>query len=743
MQPPLPLAEYLYSQIDRKKNQLLIFYGFQLLKAINLNDKITLYFEAVSFIAAGMKRIEVARAFNIDYSWLYTLMRIYKKSGYQGILDLRRGPKPKITQDIKDFIIERMIDHYKIYGWKNFRDKITSDVKDKYEVTISYDKLRLTLAPYKDEIKGPTSILLNVEDKKKDNEDENVKMNNDKQTEINFKESTIDELLDNGENNRYAGLLLLNYFIECSGILKDFSKVLKGKMHNIKNIIILIIYMLFSSKLKIENYKELNHKELSQIIDITKYKYPYYIRSKIMNNVSFEDLCTINKIRLKHYIEMEDYSERWIFLDGHVVRYYGRRKTTKGFHQQSHTPVKGRINYFMNSCDGRPLFFEMNDFYNDFREMINKFTSELNKILGEKYKEYLFVFDRGGYSYEEFKHLNDKNIKFCTWAKYDKTKYTMLSLEYNTVVIELKGNKINEPVKKEIQVALVDNNYKIKNPNSKDEWVELRKIVIKNGKKHSSLLTNDYSRSIAELAKAIIFRWREEKSFEIEVKYRGLNDINSYIVEDYSKDLIKKLGYEDNGVKYVESKEYKNYINERRVLKKEIEQSRQKLGESIEERKTLEKIAETKKYKKFVEKIKALKTSISEINEKIKACTKKIKKINVLIDNGFKRLDYTQKFFMDIIKITCSHIDYYIMKVLSTFYKNGRDIYKMIDIILQTQGYIKHNNDGEIVVTLNKLNTKNENEVLKSFITYVNQKKSTLIFDKFKKIIFKINSDFK
>jgi len=718
MQDILPFNKYLYSKIDEGENTIQIFYGLQLLKSLSFECKPLIYLEAVLYVDSGMKKSEVTRAFNFDYSWMYKLMMIYKREGYKGILNIKRGPDKKVTDEIERFIVKRFEHYYEICGGKNFRDSIIEDVVDEYDVHISYETLRTIIKPHKERIK---------EGKLKEKESVPTVSNKEVQ------ENTEDRRMK--KYNRYSGLLLLNTFVKKIPIFKNF-KNLTDKDTVIRNIIALLIYMLFLMKTKIENYKELNHRELSEIIDTKHFTYPEDIRKVIRENLDFKDLMETNKSMSTYYIEKENSKNLWIFLDGHVVRYYGRRKIPKGYHQQSNSAVQGRAHYFMHSSDGRPLYFEINDFYNDFREIINKFIDVMNGIVGNEYKKYLYVFDRGGYGFDEFKYLNDKEVTFASWMKNDRTDYRKLSLEYKSLEINLKGNHVDKPVKKKIYVAIVNDNFKVKNPDCKTEFIVLRKIVIRNGKKHSSFLTNDYSRSIAELANALIFRWREEKSFEVEVKQRGLNDINSYRVESFSKDVIEKLGYEDFGTKYVESDEYKRYTEARKKLKSEIKKHLQKIGGLVEEISSLEKIKESKKYKNALTKIKALKKSVDEINKKIETCDKKIRKIDALIAKDINRLDYTQKFFIDIIRVAYSHMDSDIMKVLSKFYKNGRDIFKLIDIILATGGYIEKDGDGNLVVTLNRLNTKKHNKVLESFIDYVNGENPTLMLDDSKNISF-------
>ena len=724
MQGILPFNEYLYSKIYQGKKIIEIYYGLQLLKILSLEDKPLIYLEAVTYISSGMRKSEIARAFGFDYSWVYKLTKIYEREGCEGILNLKRGPNTKVTEEIERFIVKRFEYYYELQGGKNFRDNIIEDVVDEYDFHISYETLRMTIKPYKERVKqGETKSREHVEQ--------------------NSHEENKDKLPEKQEKsyNRYSGLLLLNTFIKEIPIFQNFKNI-TNKNNIITNIVTLLIYMLFLTKTKIENYKELNHRELSMIIGTEYFTYPEDVRRVLREHLNLNELMETNKLMFKYYVEKEENKDRWIFIDGHVLRYYGRHKIPKGYHQQSNSAVPGRAHYFMHTSDGRPIYFEINDFYNDFREMINKLIGEMKKIAGEKgYRKYLFVFDRGGYSFDEFRYLKDEEkINFATWAKNDRTDYKKLDLGYEEIEIELKGNHIDKPVKKKFYVAVINDNYKIKNPNRKEEFVELRKIVIRNGKKHTSFLTNDYSRSPGELAKALYFRWREEKSFEVEVKYRGLNDINSYRVEDFSDDVIKKLGYEDSGTKYIESDEYKRYTKKRRELKLEIKKQQQKLGKLVEEKKSLEKIKDNKKYKNAIAEIQKLKKSLAAINERIKTSNEKIKKIDALISNRIKRLDYTQKFFIDIIRVVCSHLDSDIMKALSRFYKNGRDIYKMIDIILATGGYIEKNDSGNYVVMLNRLNTKKENNVLKSFIEYVNSQNPTFLLDESKQVLFDLQS---
>lgn len=734
MQTVLPINPLLYSQINAERNELIIYYGVTPLQTINLDDKTSLYINAVNLVLCGMKQSEVAIAFGFDRSWMVRLMRIYRELGYKGIINIKKGYPCKITPEITDYIFERFDYYYEINGLRNFRDTIIDDVSNKYNEKVSYETLRIVLKPHKEEIRNKKATIENngnIENTSVKNEEKSV---SDRDIEI---RDNIDEESTNSYN-RYSGLLLLNSFVNEIPLVENLTKKINNGIEKIKEITILLVYMFFLANTKIENYKELKHRELIEIIDVDNYKYPDDIRRVLRDSLIFEDLMDVNKLMFKFYIEAENHKEMWLFIDGHIIRYFGRKKTTKVYHQQSHCAVTGRVKYYLHSWNGKPLYFEINDSYNDFREIVNKLIDELRKIIGKKHKKYLYIFDRGGYSYEEFNYLDDKEIQFVTWEKGDRTDYKKLNLEYMKVELLLKANKIGEPKKKIIEVAVVDNNHKVVNPENRNEYIELKKLVIKNGKKHSAFLTNAEDRSIEELARAMTFRWREEKGFEVGVKYWGLNDINSYKAEDFSEEAIKRLGYEENGIKYVDSDEYKKYKKEIEKLNREIKKYQQELGKIVEKRKKLSDLKDSEKYQETVTKIDNVREKKKEIGVKINQCTQQVRKLNKLIANDIKRLDYTQKFFIDIIRTACIHIDYNIMKVLSQYYRNGRDIFKMIDIILGTGGYIEHHPDGSLTVSLCRLNTEKENKVLEFFVNYVNNEKPSLIFNKSRKIFFKI-----
>ncbi|MCK4799276.1 MAG: hypothetical protein KAT05_18020 [Spirochaetes bacterium] len=120
-------------------------------------------------------------------------------------------------------------------------------------------------------------------------------------------------------------------------------------------------------------------------------------------------------------------------------------------------------------------------------------------------------------------------------------------------------------------------------------------------------------------------------------------------------------------------------MGDRKKIKLEVSKYQQELGKMVEKEKYLEKLKNKKNYQDIIEKIDGLKTLIGDMTKKIKNTTKQMRKIDQLIANNVKRLDYTQKYFLDILRVACSHIDSNAMKALSRFYKNRRDISIMLD----------------------------------------------------------------
>ena len=340
-----------------------------------------------------MEPTKVASAFHIDRTWLYRLQKIFEKEGYEGIFNLKKGAKPKICQEIVDFIKYKYKIIYEQNGDAGFRDVIIEAVKKEFQKDISYETLRKILKPYKSDIQNQVKAEKSQDGNENIGEAEGsepLELEKEKEPspEIEKKESFIQK---QPVFNRYAGLLLLNPFIKNISIIEKFKEILSGGFEKIKKIIIIVIYMISLSKYKIENYKELVHNEFNQIANSKKFTYPENIRRQLREHITFEEMMEVQRSMLKHYITNEEMKKHWLFIDGHVIKYYGKRKILKMYHQQSNTAVSGRVQYYIYTYDGKPVYFEINDGYNDFREEINKLIGEIKNVVGDKYKDYLYI----------------------------------------------------------------------------------------------------------------------------------------------------------------------------------------------------------------------------------------------------------------------------------------------------------------------------------------------------------------
>ncbi len=768
LENPLLLSKYLNSRRDEKNKTLNIYYGVELIMIVDLADVNGLYLQAMILVERGFSKNRVSELFGFDRSWMTRLARIFKKKKYAGILEIYRGAPTKITEEISEYAIEQLKEHYaktgKIYG---YREKILNQIKEKFEKEISIEALRKIIKDTRNEIKnaaieeGKKRALENVgtdsfEDsaiennipiseaqcvesgekqcfnnnveetaiEKTDKEIENTKIENRRGEEIPYSEAT-ENLIGKKVFSRYAGLFLLHQYIIESNILESFKKHCGAGYLKLKTIIVLWIYMIFLSKIKIENYKEIKHSELERILNIRGMKRLEDIRAILRATVKFEEMTCVNKERLSIYINQEENKEYWLFMDGRVLQYFCKKKILENFKQQTHCPVRSRIHYFMHLSNGQPVYFEMNDSYNDFREVIRTLINAVKEQTGELYKNFLYVFDRGGYGFELFYFLqNTMKVFFAVWMKDDKTEYSKKELKYEEIKIELAHNRIDRTLTKTIYAAVAAEKFILKDTKNKKSELTLtvRKIVIRAGSKYTVFITNDTTRTLVDLTKAMQFRWREEKAFEQDVKKRGLSDINSYKSELFSNEVIENLEYEKDGVIEVESEECIKLKKERAALKKEIHDARIELSKILEDKKKSKKERNAEYAEKF-KKIKTLKINEKILSKKIKIEIKqgKIKKIDSLIAKGVERLDYSQKFFIDILRVVCSHIEKNMMQDLSAFYINRRDIFKYVSIMIQTGGWIQHTLEGKKIITLSRLNTETENDFFEKFIKMLNE----------------------
>jgi len=109
-------------------------------------------------------------------------------------------------------------------------------------------------------------------------------------------------------------------------------------------------------------------------------------------------------------------------LDGHFVPYHGQHRLPKGWWPQRRAPHRGYYQHWVNDRRGRPLFCLFHQAFAAFTHVIPEMVRQIQELLFEagiqEEQPFIVAFDRGGYSAELFRTLDEMGVGWVTYKKH-------------------------------------------------------------------------------------------------------------------------------------------------------------------------------------------------------------------------------------------------------------------------------------------------------------------------------------
>lgn len=666
-------------------NQIDIFLGFEKIATIP-NEKDSLLFRSVIYIliSAGIRYIDITNNLNISFKTIKKSIEIFSNSSDDENLKISfRSPGRsiyKMNDGIFQYIHERA-EYYRGIGKKNFLKKIQKDLKNKFNIDFSREKLRTEL---KKNIE--TKPIIAAPEKKEQN------------SLFKVESISADYKLDTGEKiseinpivfrNQYAGLLLHNHYLGM--VLNDLPTTsVQNGSYNLKAILTWWMYAILSGAKNIEQQKYLNKEDFEFI---TGYKgFPNIVTMRnILKELSLTENTKVSTIILKNNIDYFSVKDNNFYIDGHSEEYTGKGKILEIWHTVKNRALKGIIDYFIHDGHGNPLFSMLLDGFYDFREVIRMILGKLKEMKFPK--PWNIIYDRGAFSKELMQEISSvEGQYFISWQKgFKKEEADNVNLE-KSMFIEYPYNDVGK-IK----------NYKIFY--GEDVWEKkdfsCRRIIIckdkdEKGKKFlQSILTNEVKSDATEIILKIV-RGRpwQENDFKKEKNHFGLDEITSYKKIEYGK-----LEDKDK-TKKVNSKIYKQILSEIRKLK--IERNKILAGIGLKilckvevlNASLIKKLAKKLLDKKKIDQIKKINKKIQKKIEIKNNTEKNIFKLQQCSDEARVELDLRIKRLFNVIKLTCRNVSEKGAKDFLEIYRNLRDYQNTFRILTRTAGEIKIENN--------------------------------------------------
>lgn len=415
--------------------------------------------------------------------------------------------------------------------------------------------------------------------------------------------------------------------------------------------------------------------------------------------------------------------------DPHGIEYTGQLKTLKGWLGSSHKVAKAYYQDFIHTADGAPVFVSLDDNYSDMRARFITNIAKFRLILGgDQARRLTVVVDRAIYDVDYLVDLKcNHSLEIITWEKnYRRGQWETVDTKDTRVIRMTRAQ--NDSADTVTHTA----RYVRRNWAREPSFLQFIVMLAKPGQEpvELSVICTDTGRPDEACLVPILCRWLQENDFMF-LDRLGINEITSYTSVSYEEiaaglqdrevanlarksqcakrlDLKKELGLllvsleefkKDSGCRQAECQEAMD----------KLDADASKLPpnhEAIRERRRKLKASTTALHKRqdtFVAKneirCKDLWLKIAALNTEITGQEESVSRIERLIEDKYRKLNFMPKTVMDCVKIVARNIIYNRLMAFRPIYDNRRNDHVLLRELIEATGHI-HENGTSVVVSL-------------------------------------------
>lgn len=369
-----------------------------------------------------------------------------------------------------------------------------------------------------------------------------------------------------------------------------------------------------------------------------------------------------------------------LYIDGHFVPYFGKRKLAKGYYSIRRMPHRGVEQFFVGDQQGRPLFFALQEGNTKLNKYVPSLLEEIRRHTGENGKKLTLVFDREGATKKLLRWLDDPkggNVTFITYGKGFEIAYP--GGAFRPVQVPRRRGRRSATF------------YACATRLELEDYGRVRLIVIKKGKKQTPVLTNDFERSVEEIVSLIALRWGQENFFKYMMRHYELNAIHGFSLGTVDEEL------------QVPNPAHKQKTQEIRKVNARIKAAKHSLGELSEKvergKATEDQEAELESQRR---RLRWNATRRETLLAERRALPKEISYGELQPEERRERLQLERKILLDAAKIAAYNGEEWLMEHFAPGYKDWREQRAVLRRILQARADLQVE-DGSIIVTLERL----------------------------------------
>lgn len=498
----------------------------------------------------------------------------------------------------------------------------------------------------------------------------------------------------------YVGALLAVPAILDSGILQAVKETYRSIGPSFYGMRTIFFTMLFMALLRIkrpETLKEHSPAALGRILGLDRACEMKTLRGKLDRLASQYRAGFLGRQLAKTRVRRCNDVLGFLYVDGHVRVYHGKRRLGKAYVTQRRLAMPGTTDYWVNDQVGSPVFVITAPANDGLVAMLPSIAAGIRDLVGDR--EITIVFDRGGWSPKLFLELIANRFHVLT---YRKGKVEPIPEEcFIDMTEHIDGKKVEYRLHDRSEAFLKGGLW-------------LRQVTRLNPSGHQThIVTSRQDLSAVTIAYRMFERWRQENFFK-------------YMSAEYALDALVDYDVdEDDPDRLVPNPARKEILRERQKTKEEIAGLERAYGlEAMDNQESRRptmrgfKIANSAIRKRIAE----LTGKEDDLKAGYRATPAKIP-LNERYDDGItpQKLRYEKKHLTDLIKMVAYQAETDLFAMITTFYARAEDEGRtLIQSALNSAGDLEV--DGtELRVRLNTLSSPHRTKAIRKLCAELNK----------------------
>ena len=461
---------------------------------------------------------------------------------------------------------------------------------------------------------------------------------------------------------RYLGAALYYPALQALGLLDAGAACFRlagAACFGVRAVLLTLFFLSLVSKTTVEAAKHLRRWEFGPLVGAGRAPAVKTLRRKLGELIKQGQASRFGELLARRWVEQGVIATAYLYVDGHVKAYTGKRKLAECWNAQRRMPLPGLLTYFVNDQQGRPLLFITEEANASLAQVLPKVVAATRAVVGER--RFTVIFDRGGYDGKLFTWLGQEGIDFITYQRGEPG----LPVEcFRRRECHFEGRRV--------RMRLAEDQVRV---GGSGPW---RRIVVRTKDGHQTpILTSLTAVAAAKIACLIFARWRQENFFKYSKEHHGLDQL---------------LGYawaEADGARLVPNPERKQVQRELRVKRQELQQRKAALGQVLLDE--ADGSGRTRNSIKIAQhgavgQLRVLEKAIDALLDRRAALPTHVP----LAEAGPRAvLRLEQKAIIDRIKLTAYNAEEWLLELLVRHYPNPHDVRALLRSFAELSGEIR------------------------------------------------------